>query len=160
MRTLILGIGNPIMRDDGAGIAAADELARQVKADVVTGNASGLAVLDQLVGYDRAIIVDATCTGRDAPGTVRRWDVAAHDAPPAPGGAHETSLPALLAWGSRTWRGFPPQVVVYTIEAERAAQVGEGLCGAVQRGVEQVVAQVVDDHFSPDSAAGAHEVLP
>jgi hydrogenase maturation protease len=163
LKTLILGIGNPIMRDDAAGVVAAQRLAQRIPAEVVTGAASGLAVLDQLSGYDRAIIVDATHTGQDAPGTVRRWEPpSGAEAEPAAmgpggGGAHEVGLPGLLTWGTRTLPDLPTDIVVYTIEATELSTLGEGLSAAVEEGIARLVDRVVQDHFAGHGTTAPNE---
>ena len=75
MRTLVLGLGNSILGDDGVGIQVA---ARAREALVGSGvevdeeHRGGLRLMERLVGYDRAVIVDAIVTGRNPPGTVVR----------------------------------------------------------------------------------------
>jgi hydrogenase maturation protease len=72
MRILIAGFGNPLMGDDGFGIAVVNELRRRVRDPCVTikevGN-SGLELVHELMeGYDALIIVDALNEGK--PGAV------------------------------------------------------------------------------------------
>jgi hypothetical protein len=73
--TIIIGLGNPIVSDDSVGVCAARRLdkVKEVRevADVHEVYAGGLRLLDVLVGYKRAIIIDAMQTGIQ-PGTVRR----------------------------------------------------------------------------------------
>ncbi|MEJ2047740.1 MAG: hydrogenase maturation protease, partial [Dehalococcoidia bacterium] len=61
MRTLILGIGNSILGDDGVGIRVARQLDRLVKdknIDVVEANVDGLNLLDFILEYGRLIVID------------------------------------------------------------------------------------------------------
>ena len=65
MKTLVLGLGNPILSDDGVGLRVARELENrldQQEVTVVETSMAGLDLLDLLAGYDRAIIVDAIQT--------------------------------------------------------------------------------------------------
>jgi hypothetical protein len=61
MKTLILGLGNPILRDDGVGLRVAQALrpmlaeAHGVEVDENTWG--GLRLMERLVGYDRVIVV-------------------------------------------------------------------------------------------------------
>jgi hydrogenase maturation protease len=62
MKTIVLGIGNPILRDDGVGIHAANELKQHVNDPNVTideAMTGGMNLLDMIVGYDKAILIDA-----------------------------------------------------------------------------------------------------
>lgn len=62
MNTIILGIGNPILKDDGVGIHVANSIEKEltnsnIKIDVAfTG---GMNLLDLMRGYDKAILIDA-----------------------------------------------------------------------------------------------------
>lgn len=146
--TLILGLGNRLRHDDAAGIVAAEQIAAHASADCLTGAASGLAVLDHLAGYQRAILIDATSAGQDAPGTVRRWSLAERPGSRAPRSAHELGLAELLGSARRFGVSLPPEVVIYTVEAEHLATWGEGLSSAVADGVSRLVRRVLDDHFA------------
>ncbi len=62
MKTIVLGIGNPILRDDGVGIHAANQLKQHVNDPNVTideAMTGGMNLLDLIVGYDKAILIDA-----------------------------------------------------------------------------------------------------
>ena len=61
-RLLILGLGNPLMGDDGAGIQIVEELKKSdlpEYADVVDGGTAGVGLIDLMSGYSRVIVVDA-----------------------------------------------------------------------------------------------------
>jgi hydrogenase maturation protease len=74
-RIAIVGVGNVLMSDDGAGVRVAELLAAQPPAGVDV-RVIGSATLD-LVGlvseYDRVVVVDAVRAG-GAPGTVYRYE--------------------------------------------------------------------------------------
>lgn len=63
MKTLVLGIGNPIMGDDGVGLVAAQEVARRVgRATAITVEEcydAGPALLDRLIGFDSVVVIDS-----------------------------------------------------------------------------------------------------
>ncbi len=66
MKTIILGLGNPILSDDGVGNRVAleleDRVAERQDVAVMETSMSGLSLIDLLAGYDKAIIVDAIQT--------------------------------------------------------------------------------------------------
>jgi len=65
VKTLVVGIGNPILGDDGVGFHVARELAGEIKdenVDVKYTSIDGLNLLELVVGYDKVIIVDAIMT--------------------------------------------------------------------------------------------------
>jgi hydrogenase maturation protease len=66
VKTLILGIGNTIVGDDGIGVHVAQELAKRINddnIDVMDADTSGLGLLENIAGYDKVIIIDAIETG-------------------------------------------------------------------------------------------------
>jgi hydrogenase maturation protease len=75
VKTLVLGIGNDILGDDGVGIHIARETARRISdADVTveeTG-AGGLSLLEHIRGYRRLIIADAILTENTEVGKIHR----------------------------------------------------------------------------------------
>ncbi len=66
MKTLVLGLGNDILCDDGAGLYVARELkktlANRKDFSVAEASLAGLGLLDLLAGYDKAIVIDAIQT--------------------------------------------------------------------------------------------------
>jgi len=70
-RIRVLCLGNDLVADDAVGYEAAAELRRRLPGvDVVESATSGLYLLDEVVGVDRLVVVDAVATGRADPGTV------------------------------------------------------------------------------------------
>jgi hydrogenase maturation protease len=63
MKTIIVGIGNPILGDDGVGWKIAEEVKKQLppeaNIDVVCLSLGGLGLMERLIGYQRAILIDA-----------------------------------------------------------------------------------------------------
>lgn len=59
MRRLIVGIGNPLLGDDGVGIEVARRLNGKVDADVKVSTGGGVELAEMLTNYDFALIVDA-----------------------------------------------------------------------------------------------------
>lgn len=75
MKTIILGVGNPILRDDGVGIHVAEQVRQQISnPDVSVGEAftGGMNLVDMILGFDKAIIVDAVKIKDCTLGEVRR----------------------------------------------------------------------------------------
>jgi len=72
---LILGLGNPLLGDEGIGVRVIEELARLKLPDgvtVVEGGTAGLGLLGLMEGYERVIVVDAADMGHP-PGHVVRF---------------------------------------------------------------------------------------
>jgi len=75
MRTIILGVGNQILGNDGVGIHVTNSLKKHVKDpnitidDAVTG---GMNLLELILGYDKAIIIDAVKMENGEDGEVKK----------------------------------------------------------------------------------------
>ena len=69
--TLLLGLGNDILRDDAVGLVAARLLRGefQDEVEIVESAGAGLELLDLLEGHKRALLLDAVLTGEHPPGT-------------------------------------------------------------------------------------------
>ena len=72
-RTLIIGLGNSLLRDDAVGLRVASQvraaLGGREDVEVVEEACGGLRLMERMVGFDRAILIDAIRSGRP-PGTV------------------------------------------------------------------------------------------
>jgi hydrogenase maturation protease len=68
-RPLIVGLGNPLMGDDGAGERVAELLLKDplvtAKADVIAAGTDLLRAMDRFEGRERVILVDAAACDRD-----------------------------------------------------------------------------------------------
>lgn len=151
MKTLVLGMGNTILRDDGIGIYVAQAAAERFQRDDVTfdeASVGGMRLLDVIGGYERIIMVDAikTCDGK--PGDVYRLHpddlrVSLHA-----GSTHDLSLPGALALGRGLGLPLPDDedFVIIAIEVEDVLTFGEEctpeVAAAIPRAVEAVLAEL------------------
>jgi len=77
-KIIVVGVGNKILGDDGVGIHVVNQLRKQVKnLDVTFEEAAtgGLNLLDIIVGYDKAVIVDAVKSNNGEHGVVKRFSL-------------------------------------------------------------------------------------
>jgi hydrogenase maturation protease len=77
LSTLLLGIGNILLGDEGIGVRAIEAFQARYRipdgVDVVDGGTTGMGLLDLIAGRDQVIIVDAVRMDA-APGTIVRLD--------------------------------------------------------------------------------------
>jgi hydrogenase maturation protease len=77
--TLILGVGNPILSDDGVGIHVMRELQKKyshipnLEFDEVS--IGGLSLAERFIGYDQVIMIDALALEGGKPGDVYRHTI-------------------------------------------------------------------------------------
>ena len=77
MSSLLLGVGNILLQDEGIGVRVIEEFERRYRApdglDILDGGTSGFDLLDHIANRKHLIIVDAVKTG-DPPGTIIRLE--------------------------------------------------------------------------------------
>ncbi len=154
MKTLILGLGNPLVSDDSVGLRVAAELkpllADRPDVEVSEDYWGGLRLMERLVGYDRAVIIDAICTGAE-PGTIHHLTP---DAVPTQrsASAHDANLPTALEFGRRAGVHLPANehIQLVAVEAEDILNFSEQCTPAVQAAVPRAVQDVLQaiDSFS------------
>ncbi|MFX1243329.1 MAG: hydrogenase maturation protease, partial [Promethearchaeota archaeon] len=75
MKTIILGVGNQILGDDGVGVHVVNELKQHIRDPDITIDEAitgGMNLLDLILGYEKAIIIDAVKTETGENGRVKR----------------------------------------------------------------------------------------
>ena len=145
--TLVLGMGNPILSDDGVGLLVAERLQRLPLPDGVEvrqSEVAGLRLLELVRGFTRVIIIDALTSGRE-PGDVVRYDATEFKGGQRYGSAHSIGLGTVLELGRTLKYPMPEEVVVYAIEAADVETFGEELSPPVAQAAERVVQLVLDE---------------
>jgi hydrogenase maturation protease len=150
MKTLVIGLGNPILGDDGVGWKIADEVAVAVgqksSVEVDTAALGGLSLMERLLGYDRVVLVDSMETGQSPVGSVRRFPLAALPNPMAGHSAstHDTSLIIALKTAESIGADIPKRVDVVAVEAQNVYDFSEELSPPVAAAVPGAVQAVLD----------------
>jgi hydrogenase maturation protease len=144
---LVIGIGNELRGDDGAGVAVARRLRAaapdEIEIAVHQGEAAGL--IDVWRGRTTAVVVDAMRSGAP-PGTIRRLDASRE---PLPGWVRGSSSTHALGLReaielARTLERLPSRLIVYAIEGS-SFQTGSPLTDRVRDRVGQLVSMVLDE---------------
>jgi hydrogenase maturation protease len=122
---VVLGLGNPLIGDEGVGVVLVQEF-MQVEADYpsvdfVDAGTGGLAILHQMDGRVKAILVDCAFMG-EAPGMIRRFtlDQVASVKPLLGLSMHEGDLVRIVEM-ARTLGQCPREVVFFGIEPQAVA---------------------------------------
>jgi len=148
VKTIVVGIGNPILSDDGIGIRVARELKQRAPdADIVELGAGGIRLLDVLPGFGRVLIVDAMVTGELACGQFRRFSLAELQSKTARTCntlcVHDMDLPTAMALGRLAGVDLPENVVIWGVEAADVETFSETLSTAVEAAVPIVVEDMI-----------------
>ena len=156
MKTLVLGMGNTILCDDGVGIYAVREVAQRFeREDVDFGEASvgGLRILDVIGGYERVIMVDAIQTPDGEPGEIHVLSPQDLRLSLHAGSSHDLSLPGALALGRGMGLTVPADedFVIVAIEVEDVLTFSEACTPAVEKAIPGVVDRVLDELRSTEA---------
>jgi hydrogenase maturation protease len=148
--TRIIGLGNTILSDDGAGIYAVREIGRRLAqagrsdaADIVETEVAGLSLMELITGWKRIILVDSIQFDGIEPGTVIRLDPNDLRTSLRLRSVHDADLPTILALGRKIRLEMPEEVIIFGIQAEDPFTLGECLTPAVERGTAGLVEGVL-----------------
>jgi hydrogenase maturation protease len=147
VKALVLGIGNVLLRDEGVGIHAVEELRRRFAfgpdVELLDGGTAGVELLRYLDDRDHIVVVDAIAAGH-APGTVFR--VEGEDVPRqfhqriSP---HQIGLSDVLAT-AMIGDTLPGEIVMFGIEPKDLA-TGLTLTPEVEGSLDKLVGAVVGE---------------
>lgn len=147
-KILILGIGNPLLSDDGAGLSVAAKLKEKLNRPdltVLETATAGLALLDFLAGYDRAIIIDAIQTMGGTPGSIYKLTPEAFDTADHITSPHGIDFRTALELGSRLGLHLPQKITIYAIEAADVSTFSEVLTEPVRKAVSACVNMILQE---------------
>ena len=140
MRIVVIGIGNALRGDDGAGVAVAERL------HAVTCDEEPSRLIEAWEGADAAVLIDTVVSGAP-PGTVHRFD--ASDGPIAArelrSSTHAIGLAETIELARALGR-LPRRVVVYGIEGA-SFEAGAPLSPEVVDAVNRLAAMIEEEEL-------------
>jgi len=154
MKTLVLGLGNELYGDDGAGIQVIRDLRSKIKkekklsaafhdVDLLECTLTGFAILDVIIGYDRLILVDTI--KRSDPKTGRITLMEEKDLRYIPGPSpHYVSIPQTIEIGRQIKQKVPDEIKIIAIEAKNIYKLGEGLTKAMEKALPSIVDKTIE----------------
>jgi hydrogenase maturation protease len=147
MKTLVLGIGNVLLQDEGVGVHALREIERRFELDggieLLDGGTAGVELLRYLDGREHVVVIDAIAAGHP-PGTVFRVD--GEDVPRtfhhriSP---HQIGLSDVLATALIT-DALPATIVMFGVEPQ-TMKTGLTLTPVVEASLDKLVDTVVGE---------------
>lgn len=143
-RTLVLGIGNILLRDEGIGVRVIEYLRRldlPDEVECVDGGTAGADLLEILCGRRRLIVIDAMDAGLE-PGTMLEMgleDLQAMERPQL--SLHDLDLPQTLEM-ARLLGEEPEKVILLGIQPERV-ECGMELTERLSKQIPAIAAKVL-----------------
>lgn len=138
IKTIIIGLGNTLLSDDGAGIYVAEECRKipQCKdVTIVDGGLDGVTLLALLSEHDRAIIVDAVRTGEQKAGYIFRTSPEALNKALYPRTTHGIDLITALELGKKLEQPMPGEIIIFAIEVADITTMSETCTPDVQKAI-------------------------
>jgi hydrogenase maturation protease len=146
-RVLVLGVGNDLLGDDAVGLHVArvvrEELGGAAGCTVSETTETGLALLDEIAGYDHLIVTDAIETGATPPGGIHEFDDDTLSDREA-AGPHFVGLGEVLALGRSVGLPMPHTAHVVAVEVKDGHVVGSPLSPEVQHAVRVAAARICE----------------
>jgi hydrogenase maturation protease len=152
MKTLILGLGNDLYGDDGIGLHIIEYL--RLKPDFFEAvpaeknqialhpcSLTGLAILDEITGYDNLVIIDTIKRENPVTGrvTVMEEEDIRHIPGPSP---HYVSLPQMIEIGRRLGLKVPETIKIIAVEAKNMYNMGEGLTPEMKNAIPDILSRL------------------
>lgn len=167
MITRIVGLGNDLLSDDAVGLEIArlvrQRLGHRDDIEFRESPVGGLRVLDDLLGCDRLVLLDAVVSSRLAPGAIGvwRWDEAAETFVPYDEwgvtlplddvrclgrryhSTHDTDVASTLGLAKRLGLPVPVSAFLVGVVVREVFEFGVGLDPAVAAGRDRAAELVV-----------------
>ena len=144
-KTLVLGLGNILMGDEGVGVhvvRALEQHTLPVNVECLDGGTGGFILLEPLQQASRIVLIDAAADG-NPPGTVTRtMPRFSRDYPPTLT-AHDIGVKDLL--DAFYMQGGSRDVVLYAIAIDPQQPISMSLSPVVQAAAEVAVQEILSE---------------
>jgi hydrogenase maturation protease len=146
MRTLILGLGNPILSDDSIGIRIANLLKERCKdLDAIEASAAGFRIIDEIVGYDKLIIIDSIKTGSAPVGTLFKFSEQDFNKTLHFTAPHDLSFFEAFEIMQQYYSDLPKEIVIYAIEVADTSTFSEYCTPQVESAIPVITERIITE---------------
>jgi hydrogenase maturation protease len=164
MKTIVIGLGNPILGDDGVGWKVAEEVRKRLPSPGLRHaspngrgaggegeihieflSLGGISLMEHLIGYERAIIIDALTSNQPSGSVIvsKLSELPDYSALHTTS-VHDTSLQNALKLGKTMGANLPDNITIVGIVADRTYDFGEELSLPVANAIPQATKIVID----------------
>ena len=141
-KTLIMGIGNLLLGDEGVGIHVIRQLQEDTELtdiEIIDGGTGGIQILDFFIRHDLVILVDAAMDKREA-GTITRFKPLYSKDYPKTVMVHDIGLKDIL--DALHLLEKTPEIFLFTISISEVVKIGIGLSPKIRSVVPQVTKKI------------------
>ncbi|MCL2789586.1 MAG: hydrogenase maturation protease [Desulfobulbus sp.] len=142
-KCVVIGIGNPYLQDDRAGVVVAEQLERDgLACQIEVIHTVGFEVMDKVRGFERAIIVDA-CKLGNAPGSILEVTVDDIFTTHALVNSHAVTLGTTLKTGYICFpEEMPADIRIVLIEVKEIKEFTQQMSPEVEQAVAEAVVRI------------------
>ncbi|KJS22126.1 MAG: hypothetical protein VR72_07135 [Clostridiaceae bacterium BRH_c20a] len=146
-KSIVVGLGNPILTDDGVGNKVAEVLRNKVgpEVEVVEASLAGFNLLDLLTGYDTAILVDAIQTKEGKVGDIYKLDKDDLAFSQRLASVHDINLYTAWQLGDQLGVKLPEKLIIFAVEVDDVLTFSEKLTTKVAEVVPEVCELVLKE---------------
>ena len=157
MKTLILGLGNSILSDDGVGLKVAAGIRATVEqpdVSILETESGGINLLEFLVGYDRAIIVDAIKTKNGIPGDIYKLKLDSLTGSRHTNSTHGIDFAGIIELGEKVGMDLPRKIIIFAIEAVDVNTFSENCSPEVKNAIPLCMDMIIKELNPQESISG------
>lgn len=146
----ILGLGNPVLRDDAVGLAVVGEIEslfdeKPIPAvEILSSTRAGFELLDLLTGYEYAIIVDAFQSTDPHPGRIKHLDICDIRGNARLNCVHEINLNTALQLAEKLGIPMPDQIEIFAVEVSDVYTLSEEMSDEVAAVVKPLAKKIYE----------------
>jgi hydrogenase maturation protease len=150
IRTVVLGLGNPVRGDDAVGLRVAEAVQRCLDeaplpgVTVLTSTRAGLELIDLLAGADHAVLIDAYESPDAVPGRIRRLTLDDVAGAPRLVSGHDITVAGAFMLAKVSGVPMPGAVDIYAIDVLETDRLEEALSPAVGGAVPRLAREIHD----------------
>lgn len=144
-KILIYGMGNPYRCDDTVGLRIAEILKKEIKninVMIKSGSIDGLDMLDEIIGFDKVILVDSINTKSGMPGDIYRIELDSITSNSSLTASHTIDFITALRMGKKLGYNMPERIYLYAVEIEDNTTFSEDCTEKVQARIPEVVKRI------------------
>jgi len=143
-KVLILGMGNPILTDDGVGLHIVRSLKGKIQnVETLTTPLVGLNILDQLNGYDLLFLVDALISEKNSIGSIKKLTTGEGTLHLFT--SHGIDFFELMELGRKLGLTMPEVGAVYAVEIENPISFGKELTPSLSEKLPALIESITKD---------------
>lgn len=158
MKTLLIGLGNPILGDDGVGWRVVENVKKDLdvasQVNVACLSLGGISLMEHMIGFQRAVLVDAFISDENIGSVfVYKLDEIPNYSAFHVSSAHDMTLQSAIELGK--WMGavLPTEIIVVGIATRRIVDFGEELSPPVEQAIPRAMEIVLGLLRNPETAS-------